>query len=220
MSTPKSTKPAQKQPTLARRDLLLAGGAALTTALVTPSILYADAPYKRTLRMQSLNSGAKLNITYWADGDYIPAALKRVNWFMRDLRAQKAIAMHPGLLDLLWELDQHSRSKNPLYTMSGYRTPKTNAKLASQSEGVDEASFHMRGMAMDLTQNFHDPEELYRIAKKLNRGGCGYYPTKRPFVHVDVGPTDLWVWPGKPKPNRAEEYDALQATAAAAKAGE
>lgn len=211
MSTPKNPKPDQKPLTLARRKLLLTGGAALATALVTPAIVYADAPYKRTLRMQSLNSGSKLTITYWADGAYIPAALKRINWFMRDLRAQKATAMHPELLDLLWEMDRHSRSKNPLYTMSGYRTPKTNAKLASQSEGVDEASFHMRGMAMDLTQNFHDPEELYRIAQKLNRGGCGFYPTKRPFVHVDVGPTGQWVWPGKPKPHRADEYDALHA---------
>ena len=219
MSTPKNTKPTQKPLTLARRDLLLTAGAALTTALVTPAIAYADAPYKRTLRMQSLNSGSKLTITYWADGDYLPSALKRINWFMRDLRTQTATAMHPDLLDLLWELDQHSRSKNPLYTMSGYRTPQTNAKLAAQSEGVDEASFHMRGMAMDLTQNFHDPEELYRIARKLNRGGCGYYPTKRPFVHVDVGPTDQWVWPNKPKPHRAEEYDALQAKLSAQNKG-
>lgn len=195
---------------LTRRSALITGAAA-ASALVTPALLRAEAPFKRTLNMQSLNSGEKLNITYWADGAYDKDALKRIDWFMRDLRTGESIAMDPRLLDLLWEIDQGTRSANPLYTMSGYRSPETNAKLASQSEGVDEASFHMRGMAMDLTQDFRDPEALFNVAKKIGKGGTGFYPTNRPFVHVDVGTVDAWVWPGKPAEGRAEEYDRAQA---------
>lgn len=198
-----------------RRKALQWGTAAAASALVTPSLVRAEAPYKRTLKMQSLNSGEKLTITYWADGAYLKDALPRINWFMRDLRAHESFEMDVRLLDLLWEIDRHTRSRNPLYTMSGYRSPETNAMLAATSEGVDEASFHMRGMAMDLTQDFRDPEALFLVAKKLGRGGAGFYPTKRPFVHVDIGPKDLWRWPEKPREGRAADFDRSDAETAA-----
>ena len=183
---------------------LAVAGAAFVSA---PSILRADAPHKRRLNMQSLNSGEKLAITYWADGRYIPEALKQIDWFMRDLRTGQKTKMDPALLDLLWEIDKLTPSRNPLYTMSGFRSPSTNAMLASTSEGVDPSSFHMRGMAMDLTQDFADPGMIYRVAKKLGRGGAGLYPTNKPFVHVDVGPPDTWVYPQKGRAGRAAEYD-------------
>lgn len=196
-----------------RQALNLALGGALGGAvglMAAPAILRADAPYKRSLKMQSLNSGEKLTITYWAEGDYIPEALTRINWFMRDLRTGTTTPMHTGLLDLLWEIDQLSPSSKPLYTMSGYRSPRTNAMLASKSEGVDGNSFHMRGMAMDLTQDFSDPKMLFNIARKLGKGGAGYYPSKHPFVHVDVGPVDSWISPQLGRANRAAEYDAAR----------
>tara|TARA_R110000824_G_scaffold118960_2_gene271531 strand:+ start:147704 stop:148315 length:612 start_codon:yes stop_codon:yes gene_type:complete len=180
-----------------------------TALIAAPAIVKADAPYKRRLNMQSLNSGEKLNIVYWADGDYIPEARKEIDHFMRDLRTNETTQMHKDLLDLLQEIIQKSPSKNPLYTMSGYRSESTNAWLAARSEGVDPASFHMRGMAMDLTQDFSDPGLVYRIAKKIGRGGTGFYPVKRPFVHVDVGPPDTWVHPQLGRPNRDQEYDRL-----------
>ena len=97
--------------------------------------------------------------------------------------------------------------------MSGYRSPKTNDWLNRRGHGVDPGSFHMRGMAIDVTQNFADTEEFYRVAKKLGKGGAGYYPTKTPYVHIDIGPLDNWVYPGMPRPARDEEYDLLQAVA-------
>ncbi len=94
--------------------------------------------------------------------------------------------------------------------MSGYRSEETNDWLFRRGNGVDPGSFHMRGMAMDITQDFLDPEEVYRVAKKLGKGGAGFYPTKTPYAHVDIGPTDSWVYPGMPRPGRDVEYDRLQ----------
>lgn len=152
--------------------------------------------------MQSLNSGERLTITYWADGEHLSETFSAINWFMRDLRNNTTIQMSTDLLDLMWEIDQLTPSRAPLYTMSGYRSPETNARLASRSEGVAENSFHMQGMAMDLTQDFHDVGMLYRVAKSLGKGGAGYYPTSRPFVHLDVGPPATWVYPA---PGRGDE---------------
>jgi uncharacterized protein YcbK (DUF882 family) len=195
--------------TITRRTALslATAGVALVAA---PSILLASAPYKRRLNMQSLNSGEKLNVTYWADGEYIPEALTHIDWFMRDLRTNEKTKMNVALLDLLWDIDKLTPSNDPLYTMSGFRSPRTNAMLASTSEGVDPSSFHMRGMAMDLTQDFGDPGMIYRVAKKLGRGGAGFYPTNKPFVHVDVGPPDTWVYPQKGRMGRSAEYDRIR----------
>ncbi len=184
-----------------RRQVLL-NGLALGSAIVTPAIVQAQAPYKRTLRMQSLNSGERLSITYWADGEHLQETFSAINWFMRDLRTNTTTQMSTDLLDLMWEVDQLTPSRAPLYTMSGYRSPTTNARLAARSEGVAENSFHMQGKAMDLTQDFNDVGMLYRVAKSLGKGGAGYYPTSRPFVHLDVGPPGTWVYPA---PGRGDE---------------
>jgi len=198
-------------PSLTRRAALaLTAGAA--GIIAAPAIVKASAPYKRTLNMQSLNSGEKMKITYWADGEYIDGALKQIDHFMRDLRTGETTRMHTDLLDLLWEIDKLTPSNEPLYTMSGYRSASTNAWLAAHSDGVDPSSFHMRGMAMDLTQDFSNPEMIYRVAKKLNKGGAGFYPVKHPFVHVDVGPPDTWVYPAHGRLDRADQYDREQAT--------
>ena len=210
MPSPRSNKPAPTRRPLTRRHAL-ALGLSGTLSLATPAIVRAETPYKRSLALQSLNSGEKLTIVYWADGAYLPEALTRINWFMRDLRSHQAKPMSPKLLDLLWDIDQLTPSTNPLYTLSAYRSPETNAKLARASSDVDEHSFHMRGMAIDVTQDFRHPEILFRAATQLARGGSGFYPTKRPFVHIDVGPVDTWVWPNKGRPNRAADYDRLQA---------
>lgn len=205
------TKRAAPRLSLPTRRDILALGAGAAALLAAPSILRADAPYKRILRLQSLNSGEKLTVTYWADGEYRADEIERVNWFLRDLREDKAAATDPRLLDLLWEIDSNTRSKNPIYTMSGYRTEKTNAWLDARGNGVDPGSFHMRSMAVDITQDFLDPEEVYRVAKKLGRGGAGFYPTKTPYAHVDVGPVDAWVYPTPGRPGRDKEYDELMA---------
>ncbi|MFZ2468290.1 MAG: DUF882 domain-containing protein [Parvibaculum sedimenti] len=199
----------KKQSGLTRRAAL-----ALTVSaagiIAAPAIVKANAPYKRTLNMQSLNSGEKLKITYWADGAYIDESRARINWFMRDLRTGETTPIHTALLDLLWEIDSLTPSNEPLYAMSGFRSASTNAWLAAHSDGVDPSSFHMRGMALDLTQDFSDPEMIYRVAKKLNKGGAGFYPVKHPFVHVDVGPPDTWVYPAHGRLDRAEQYDREQ----------
>lgn len=203
------------KPSLTRRTLLV-GTAASAALVAAPAIVPARAPYKRTLRMQSLNSGEKLNVTYWADGAYQEGAFKRIKWFMRDLRNNTTIDMSPKLMDLLHDIDELTGSTNPIYIMSAYRSPETNARLAARSRSVDPGSFHMRGMAIDVTQNFHDPEAIYRAARKLNRGGAGYYPTSTPYVHVDVGPVDKWVWPAIGRRDRDAEYDAMMAAKRAA----
>ena len=75
--------------------------------------------------------------------------------------------------------------------ISGYRSPATNAMLAARSGGVGKRSFHMRGMAIDVSLPGHSVADLRRAALALRAGGVGYYP-RSGFVHVDVGRVRSW----------------------------
>jgi len=99
--------------------------------------------------------------------------------------------MDPALLDLLYGLRSALGSEERFHVISGYRSPKTNAKLASNSSGVAKKSFHMRGMAIDVALPGRDLVDLRDAAWALQLGGVGYYP-KSGFVHVDTGPVRRW----------------------------
>lgn len=203
------------EPAPTRRRFAAGAAALVAGTLAAPAILRAEAPYKRRLRLQSLNSGERLNVTYWADGAYQEGAFRRIAWLFRDLRTNTTTDIDPALMDLLWDIDRLTASRAPIYIMSAYRSEQTNAWLAARSTAVDPGSFHMRGMAVDITQDFTDPEATFRAARQLNRGGAGYYPTRTPYVHVDTGPVDFWVHPEIGRRDRDAEYERMLAEQAA-----
>lgn len=66
----------------------------------------------------------------------------------------------------------------PIYIHSAYRCPEYN-KLCG---GVDK-SFHMDGIAFDITVKDVPPLKVAKTAKDLGFNGVGLYPT---FTHVDI----------------------------------
>lgn len=72
----------------------------------------------------------------------------------------------------------------PIVPKSGYRTPSWNKKVGGKPN-----SFHMKGMAADLSIKSMTPKQLYAIIEKLikagkmKQGGLGLYPG---FVHYDI----------------------------------
>ena len=110
---------------------------------------------------------------------------------LRDFRTGDVHPIDPQLVDLLHDLRLKMHSKSPFEVISGYRSPATNAQLASASGGVVRKSFHLRGMAIDIRLPDRNLRQLRNAALALRRGGVGYYP-KPDFVHVDVGPVRSW----------------------------
>ena len=86
------------------------------------------------------------------------------------------VIIHPALIELLEEL---RRDVGIIHVNSGYRTPIHNAKI-----GGVLGSYHVSGMAADITSRRKSPEDLYRIAESYAPGGLGLYPS---FIHVDIG---------------------------------
>jgi uncharacterized protein YcbK (DUF882 family) len=165
--------------------LLLGGGRALQNAVAEGDT--------RTITMHHMHTDEDITITYKRDGRYDEAALKKINWFLRDWRKQQEIAMDPHLIDLVWEVQRETGGDKPIWVVCGYRSPETNAMLRRRSSGVAKFSQHMLGHAMDFYIPGVPLDQLRAIGLRLQRGGVGFYPTSgSPFVHMDTGGVRMW----------------------------
>lgn len=174
-----------------RRRLLLAAGAAAGTAIASPALAGMASQGIRKLSFNNLHTGERLSTTYWEDGSYIPDALSTINHLLRDFRTGDVYPIEPKLLDLLTLLRAKLDTQASLQIISGYRSPKTNAALHEQSDGVASSSLHMKGMAIDIRIGGRETSKIRDAAWSLAVGGVGYYP-KSDFVHVDVGRPRRW----------------------------
>ncbi len=174
-----------------RRDFLKLSAATAAT-LMAPAALASRAPAgERALKFYNMHTGEHLTATYWADGIYVPDELAAINHVLRDHRSGHVAKMDPRLFDILYTLQQKTEKQGQFHIISGYRSPATNAKLSSRSNGVAKRSLHMRGKAIDIRLPGIELKHLRQVALNMRAGGVGYYPRSN-FIHVDTGRPRFW----------------------------
>lgn len=149
----------------------------------------------RTISLYQVHTKESLTITYMKGGKYIPSAMKKLNYFLRDWRRNEVITISPKTIDLMWELHADLGSKRPVHIVSGYRSPKTNAFLKKIGRNVARKSQHMVGHAIDLYFPDVPTVKIRNSALVRQVGGVGYYrsgggPTG--FLHIDSGRVRHW----------------------------
>jgi uncharacterized protein YcbK (DUF882 family) len=149
----------------------------------------------RTISIYQIHTKESLTVTYMKNGKYIPSAMKKINYILRDWRRNEVIAMSPRTIDLMWELHADLGSKRPVHIVSGYRSPKTNAFLKKVGRNVARKSQHMVGKAIDIYFPDVPTEKMRNSALVRQVGGVGYYrsgggPTG--FLHIDSGRVRHW----------------------------
>lgn len=181
----------RKRGLLGRRGFLALGAPAIVASTSLSGIARAALPPDRRLSIYNIHTGEKLTSVYYAEGDYQQASLAELNHILRDWRTEEVYPMEPGVLDFLHDLHGRMESSEPFHLISGYRSPKTNAKLREKSNGVAKRSLHMRGMATDIALPGRDLMALRQTALAMKRGGVGLY-RKSGFIHVDIGRVRFW----------------------------
>jgi uncharacterized protein YcbK (DUF882 family) len=147
----------------------------------------------RSISFHHLHTDENITITYKRNGRYDDAALKKLDWFMRDWRREESTQMDPHLFDLLWEANREVGGTAPIEVVCGYRSPETNAMLHARSSGVAQFSQHTQGHAIDFYIPDVPLEKIRIVGLRLQRGGVGFYPTSgSPFVHMDTGSIRHW----------------------------
>lgn len=170
---------------------LCLGAAALAAAVSQAAA--ARAGDDRTISFYHIHTKETLTVQYKKNGRFLPDAMKKINWIMRDWRKDQATTMDPNTVDIIWEMHRELGSQQPVHIISGYRSPATNEMLRKTRGGQASQSQHMTGKAIDIS--FPDvPLRRMRYSAMIReRGGVGYYPTSGiPFVHVDTARVRHW----------------------------
>ena len=183
-----------KDKTLLRREFLGLCAAA-TAAALSPATAVAAldrlADAGKSLSFYNLHTDEYLDVCYCRDGKYDPAALKKINYILRDHRSGDIKPIDAKLLDLLHTISLKTRTQSPFHVISGYRSPATNSMLRQRSKGIASKSLHLRGKAIDMRVPGFSTRRLRDVAIALKGGGVGFY-AKADFVHVDVGRVRFW----------------------------
>lgn len=128
----------------------------------------------------------------------LPDAMQEISHLLRDHHVDAMIPIDVRLIDILSlfarRLEGVGHGSTALTIFSGYRTPQTNAILASLSSRVAINSFHMQGRAVDLRVDGFELRRLYEMAVALRAGGVGYYEGSH--IHLDSGPFRTWEYGG------------------------
>ena len=162
--------------------------AALAAPLPAPDL---DLSSPRSLSLMNFNTKEEVTVTYWSNGAYHRSALDQLNQFLRDSRDSGVTEMDPLLFDVLWHTARIAGYGGQIEVLSAFRSPESNAWLASVSRGVARDSQHMNGNAMDIRFPGVPVFRIRQAARSLNMGGVGFYP-RSGFVHIDTGPVRYW----------------------------
>ena len=151
----------------------------------------AAAQAERRLMVINTHTGEVVDTVYWTDGRYQPVELGRLDWLLRDHRTGDMRAIDQRLFDLLNTFAETAGIAPRYQLISGYRSPATNARLASTTDGVSSRSLHMEGRAIDVRLEGLPTAKLRDLALAKQAGGVGYYP-QSDFVHLDLGRVRSW----------------------------
>jgi uncharacterized protein YcbK (DUF882 family) len=177
---------------------LLVAGAMLSLLVPTGACAQAlnvstqEAVQDHVLRLYNTHTGERLEIIFRRGEQYIPGALAKLDYFLRDHNTGDVRHFDPRLYDILADLTASvGRPNGEIDIVCGYRTPSTNESLRAHTTGVAKNSLHIQAEAIDLRMPGVDTLTLRRAALALRRGGVGYYPHSD-FIHVDTGRVRQW----------------------------
>ena len=152
----------------------------------------------RTLSVTRPASGERATVLYWKDGDIIDSAYQELCHLMRDVNGKETAPIDPKLFETLWGaqafIERYGMTQ-PLEILSGYRTPKSNARLIEQGIPAARQSLHMHGKAADIRIASLNPEVLGELVRSFRQGGVGFYyraSANGGWIHADTGVKRSW----------------------------
>jgi len=144
------------------------------------------------LLLYNTHTAERIDIVYRRGDQYIPSALAKLDYFLRDHQTSDVRHFDPRLYDILSDLTLSiGHPGGEIDIVCGYRTPSTNESLRAHTTGVAKNSLHIQAEAIDLRMPGINTLKLRQAALALRRGGVGYYPHSD-FIHVDTGRVRQW----------------------------
>lgn len=181
----------RQTPSMNRRQFMSAVALNAAALVLTTPVLALAIQVPRSLSFYHTHTGEKLDIQYGEIGGYDTRALAEIDKFLSDFRTGEVHPIDPHLLDQLASISHTFGNQGTFEVISGFRSPKTNQQLRSNSSKVAKRSLHMKGQAIDVRLTGVRIKSLQQCALRLQCGGVGYYP-KSDFIHLDTGRVRYW----------------------------
>jgi uncharacterized protein YcbK (DUF882 family) len=172
--------------------LVGSSGARAQSLAVPSSVATASQTAEHRLVLYNTHTAERIDIVYRRGERYVPEALVKLDYFLRDHVTGDVRHFDPRLYDILSDLTASvGHPGGEIEIVCGYRSASTNAALREHTTGVAKNSLHIQAEAIDLRMPGIDTLRLRRAALALGRGGVGYYPHSD-FIHVDTGRVRQW----------------------------
>ncbi len=146
-------------------------------------------PAAQRIRLVNAHTNEVFDGVYRNEDGPIPSVMTDLSEFLRDFHCDQTHVMDVAILDFLATV-MAATGQTSATILSAYRTPETNEMLSKTTFGVAENSQHLYGRALDVYFE-NDLEKVMQAARKLQRGGVGWYPHSH-FIHIDSGPVRNW----------------------------
>jgi uncharacterized protein YcbK (DUF882 family) len=172
--------------------LVASSGARAQSLAVSSAVATASQGVEHRLVLYNTHTAERIDIVYRRGERYVPEALAKLDYFLRDHVTGDVRHFDPRLYDILSDLTASvGHPGGQIEIVCGYRSESTNAALREHTTGVAKNSLHIQAEAIDLRMPGINTLTLRRAALALNRGGVGYYPHSD-FIHVDTGRVRQW----------------------------
>lgn len=152
----------------------------------------------RTLSLTRPQSGEKVSVLYWKDGEVIDSAYQQLCHILRDVNGKASAPIDPKLLEMLWSTQAFIARYGliqPLEILSGYRSPESNRRLREAGIPAARQSLHMVGKAADIRIANLNEGVVGGLIRSFRGGGVGYYYRSGPrggWIHADTGLERTW----------------------------
>ncbi len=162
-----------------------------STILGSGNLFGINLPKDKILKLYNIHTGEYIEATFFSKDKFIDNELKRLDYFFRDYRLNKAVEMDINLYSLLYAIQSVTKTKEPIEILSGYRTKWTNNYLKRHNHHVAKHSYHTLAKAIDFNIKDKYLKDTLKVAKIMQMGGVGYYSCSK-FIHIDTGPIRYW----------------------------
>lgn len=117
--------------------------------------------------------------------------LLKISYFLRDFHSGKVKEFDEKLIKYLAEVLEKTKRGKYIVVHSAYRTKYTNILLRERGYKTATKSMHIKAKAIDFHISGFSAFNSYKIARKINPGGLGFYKDQK-FIHMDTGKRRFW----------------------------
>ena len=145
----------------------------------------------RKLSVVRPDTGERIDVIYWIDGNYIAEAIEELSYFCRDRETNTVHSIDTRVIDIAAATYNLLDPDEPYILNRGYVSDPRQVTNGDNPEAKPNGSFHANGTALDVSLNSRSVSQISRAAISCKAGGVGSY-SKQNYVHIDCNEIREW----------------------------